>query len=586
MVQINLKKILNKKEVLTVLDYLTEEMGTAIQIEDAAGKRLVGVDSENLTNKYKYPIELSDKVIGWVLGEEKVAVAASLISYLVKQEFEKKALANELLDKYREITLLHDISTQITASLELKEVAQLVIEGVGKLLKSTGGSILLLNQTTSQLEPLSTFGQAFPQREPLKLGEGIIGSIAQKGLGEIVNDVLSDPRSTHCRGLVNSLICVPLKMKEQTQGVMFLWSSSANDISSQIPVTYTSEDLKILTMFAYHAAVAIEKALLYEQSCITATVAQAQAQQIQQALYELQHTQAHLVQSEKMSSLGQVVAGIADEINNPVNFIHGNLTYVSDYTHSLLTLINLYQQRHPTSDSQIKTLMQDLDLEFLASDLPKTVSSMKVQVERIRKIALSLRNFSRQDEHSEMKPIDINEGIDSALLILESRLKPRGKHSSIQIVKEYGNLPLVECYASQLNQVFMNILTNAIDAVENQKKPGIITLHTEVKEEESGTQVVIRIQDNGPGMSEEVRARLFDPFFTTKSVGSTGLGLSISHQIIEKHGGVLKCLSQPGQGATFWIQIPVNPTVMLQPIFRPSAGRGFFTSKLSLAGIV
>lgn len=579
--QINLKKVLNKKEVLAVIDYLAEEMGAAIHIEDAAGKRLVGADSKNLTNKY--PIKLSDEVIGWVLGEEKVAVAASLISCLVKQEFEKKALANELLDKYREITLLHDISTQITASLDLKEVAQLVIEGVGKLIKSTGGSILLLNQKTSQLEPLSTFGQAFPQREPLKLGEGIIGSIAQTGKGEIVNDVFSDPRFTDRQRLVNSLICVPLKTNEQTQGVIFLWSHSANDISSHIPVTYTSEDLKILTLFAYHAAVAIEKALLYEQSCIAATVAQAQAQQIQQALYELQHTQAHLIHSEKMSSLGELVAGIAHEINNPVNFIHGNLTYVGNYAQNLLTLINLYQQRHPTSDPEVKTLMQALDLEFLTEDLPKTLTSMKVDVERIRKIVLSLRNISRVDE-PEMKPVNIHEGIDSALLILESRLKPRGKHSSIQIVKKYGNLPLMECYASQLNQVLMNILTNAIDALENQKKPGIITIYTEAREEE----VVISIQDNGPGMSEEVRARLFDPFFTTKSVRKgTGLGLSISHQIIKKHGGVLKCLSQPGQGATFWFQIPIKPTVMFEPMFRSAtATTGVFPSNPSLAGIV
>jgi hypothetical protein len=584
MIQINLKKIVTKKEVLAVLDRLAEEMGTTIHIEDVTGKRLVGAESENLTNKYKYPIELSDKVIGWVLGEEKVAVVANLVSYFVKQEFEKKELANELLDKYREITLLHNISTQITASLDLKEVAQLVIEGVGKLLGSTGGSILLLNQKTNQLEPLSTFGQAFPPEEPLKLGEGIIGSIAQTGKGEIVNDVLSDPRFTHCQGLVSSLICVPLKTKEQTQGVIFLWSHSANDISSQVPVTYTSEDLKILTMFAYHAAVAIEKALLYEQSCITAMDAQAQAQQLQQALYELQHTKAHLIQIEKMSSLGELVAGIAHEINNPINFIHGNLTYFSDYAQDLLILINLYQQRHPTGDPEIKTLMQDLDLDFLTEDLPNTLTSMKVDVERIRKIVLSLRNLSRQHE-AETKPVDIHESIDSALLILESRLKPMGKHSGIQIVKQYGNLPLVECHVNQLNQVFMNILANAIDAVENQKKPGIITLHTSVSEGDREQEVVIHIQDNGPGMSEEVRARLLDPFFTTKSVGKgTGLGLSISHQIIEKHGGTLKCQSQPEQGATFSIQIPVKPTVMLQPIFSPSIGRDF-TSKLSFADV-
>lgn len=592
MVEINLKKTIAKKEVTAVLNHLVEETGTTIRIEDAKGKKIFGSDSNNLI--HKYPIELADKVIGWVLAEKKIIIAASLISYLVKQEFEKKALANELLDKYREITLLHDISTQINGSLDLREVAQLVIEGVGKLIESTGGSILLLNQKTNQLEPLATFGQPFPAGEPLKLGQGIVGSIAQTSKGEIVNDVFSDPRFTNYQGLVNSFICVPLKTKEQMTGVIFLWNHYANDNNAQIPIAYTSEDLKILTMFAFHAAVAIENALLYEQSCITASVAQAQAQQIQQALYELQHTQAHLIQSEKMSSLGQLVAGIANEMNHPVNFIHGNLTYVSNYAQHLLTLINLYQQCHPTSEPEINTLLQEIDIEFLNEDLPKTLTSMKVDVERIRKIALSLRNFSRSDE-TEMKPIDIHESINSTLLILESRLKPMGKHSGIRIVRNYGKLPLVECYASQLNQVFMNILTNAIDAVENQTEAGIITIHTEVIEDPATaeallptTYVLIRIQDNGSGMSEETLTRLFDPFFTTKAVGKgTGLGLSISHQIIEKHGGTIKCLSQPELGAIFWIQIPVKPTVMLQPIFHSSTGTaGIFNSKLSLAGIV
>lgn len=608
MLQINLKKILKKKEVLAVVDYLSQEIGTAIRIEDVAGKKLLGADNENLTNKY--PIELSDEVIGWVLGEEKAVVTANLISYLVKQEFEKKALANELLDKYREITLLHDIATQITASLDLKEVAQLVIEGVGKLIKSTGGSILLLNQKTNQLEPLSIFGRAFPSEEPLKLGEGIIGSIAQTGKGEIVNDVSSDPRFSQYLGLVDSLICVPLKTKEQMSGVIFLWSLVENNSSNQFLGTYTSEDLKILTMFAYHAAVAIEKALLYEQSCVAATDAQAQAQQLQQALYELQHTQAHLIQSEKMSSLGQLVAGIAHEISNPVNFIHGNLSYVSNSAQNLLNLIHFYQQRHPTNDLQVEALIEDLDLDFLSEDLPKTLISMKVDLERIRKIALSLRNFSRRDE-VEMKPVDIHESIDSALLILESRLKPMGKHSGIRVVKDYGKLPLVECYASQLNQVLMNILSNAIDAVENQREPGIIKIQTEVMEGIRGIfsstleiggqkqefpshpgsplptpQVVIRIQDNGCGMSEEVRARIFEPFFTTKPTGrGAGLGLSISQQIVEKHDGMLKCFSQAEQGTSFWIQIPVESTVMIQPIFRPATGTRIVTSELSLVGV-
>lgn len=607
MVPVNFKKIATKKEVVTLLESLNQEAGIAVQIYDADGKRLVGVGSENFT--HRYPIELGDRVVGWMVGGEKAAAAVNFISYLIKQEFEKKVLANELLDKYREITLLHDITTQITASLELKEVAQLVIEGVGKLIEATGGAILLLNQKTGELELLTSIGQDFPPQESLKLDGGAIGLIARTGKGEIVNDIVADPRFSEYQGLIKSLICVPLKTKEQMNGVIFFWSQVVDESGEKTAIAYNSEDLKILTMFAFHAAVAIEKALLYEQSCISATVAQAQAQQLQQALYELQHTQAHLIQSEKMSSLGQLVAGIAHEIDNPVNFIHGNLAYVSNYAQNLLNLIELYQKYHPSDRDQIQELMAHIDLEFLSEDLPKTLNSMKVDVGRIRKIALSLRNFSRSDE-SEMKPIDINEGIDSTLLILDSRLKAMSKHSGIRIIKEYGKLPLLECYSSQINQVFMSILANAIDAVENQSEPGIITIRTEVMEVEnesslalemwepenkffshtsssfSSSHVVIRIQDNGSGIHEAVRDRIFEPFFTTKTAGNgAGLGLSISNQIVEKHGGILKCFSEPGHGATFWIQIPIKQTMMLQPIFNPVNGNKVLNSELSLSGI-
>ncbi|MDV2992970.1 MAG: Adaptive-response sensory-kinase SasA [Chroococcidiopsis sp. SAG 2025] len=608
MVPVNFKKIATKKEVVALLEYLKQETGTAIQIHDADGKRIVGVGSENST--HRYPIEFADRVIGWIAGSEKAIAIVNLISYLLKQEFEKKALANELLEKYRELTLLHDITTQITASLELKEVAQLVIEGVGKLIEATGGSISLLNQKTGELESLSSVGQAFPPQESLKLGGGLIGRIADTGKGEIVNDITADPRFGEYQGPIKSLICVPLKTKEQMNGVIFFWSQEVDELSERTALSYNSEDLKILTMFAFHAAVAIEKALLYEQSCISATVAQAQAQQLQQALYELQHTQAHLIQSEKMSSLGQLVAGIAHEIDSPVNFIHGNLAYISNYAQNLLNLIELYQKYHPSDRVQIQELMANIDLEFLLEDLPKTLNSMKVDVGRIRKIALSLRDFSRSDE-LEMKPIDINEGIDSTLLILDSRLKAISKHSGIRIVREYGKLPLIDCYSSQINQVFMSILANAIDAVENQSEAGAITIRTEVMEVEnesslalgmwqledkftthssfsfSSPHVVIRIQDNGAGISEEVRDRIFEPFFTTKTAGNgAGLGLSISHQIVEKHGGVLKCFSEPGHGATFCIQIPIKQTMMLQPIFSSANGNKVFNSELSLAGII
>jgi len=278
-----------------------------------------------------------------------------------------------------------------------------------------------------------------------------------------------------------------------------------------------------------------------------------------------------------MSGLGQMVAGVAHEINNPVNFITGNLSHATNYIKDLLELIEQYQKHYPNPVPEIQEQIEEIDLEFLIDDLPKILSSMKIGAERIHEIVLSLRNFSRLDE-VEMKPVNIHDGIDSTLLILHNRLKPKGHNPGIKIIKEYGSLPLVECYAGQINQVFMNIIGNAIDALESggvreeeshsqeelaPSAPHLITpspiiwIRTEVL---GGEQVLIRIRDNGPGMTQSVVRRLFDPFFTTKPVGKgTGLGLSISHQIVvEKHEGILKCLSELGQGTEFWIQIPIT----------------------------
>lgn len=298
-----------------------------------------------------------------------------------------------------------------------------------------------------------------------------------------------------------------------------------------------------------------------------------QTQQLEQALQDLQQTQMQLVQTEKMSSLGQLVAGVAHEINNPVNFIYGNLTHANTYTQDLLRLIQLYQQHHPNPAPAVQAEVEAVDLDFLLEDLPKLMASMKVGAERIQQIVRSLRNFSRMDEAA-MKAVDLHEGIESTLLILHNRLKATADHPGIQIVKVYGNLPPIECYAGQLNQVLMNVLVNAIDALDETVASGrwkigsgderavdkprpTITIHTECV---SGDRVAIRICDNGPGMPETVRKRLFDPFFTTKPVGQgTGLGLSISYQIItEKHKGTLQCFSEPGQGSEFRIEIPVQ----------------------------
>ena len=276
---------------------------------------------------------------------------------------------------------------------------------------------------------------------------------------------------------------------------------------------------------------------------------------LKETLNELQNTQTQLIQTEKMSSLGQMVAGVAHEINNPVSFIGGNLTYAQEYIKDLLKLVQLYQQYYPNPSQEIQEEIKVIDLDFLVSDLTKLLNSMTVGTQRIQEIVKSLRNFSRLDE-AELKQVNIHEGIDSTLMILEHRLQATHEHSEIKVIKEYAKLPLVECYPGKLNQVFMNIIANAIDALSDGVGPQI-HIRTELLDDR---WVAITIADNGPGMNEQVRSKLFDPFFTTKPVGKgTGIGLSISYQIIvEKHGGELNCLSDLGQGAFFVIKIPIQ----------------------------
>ena len=280
---------------------------------------------------------------------------------------------------------------------------------------------------------------------------------------------------------------------------------------------------------------------------------------------EAQQLAAQLVQSEKMSSLGQLVAGVAHEINNPVSFIYGNLTPANQYIQDLIKLIQLYQQHYPKPVPEIATEIVDMDLEFVITDLPKLLNSMEFGAERIKDIVLSLRNFSRLDE-AEMKAVNIHEGIDSALMILRGRLKALPERPAIEVIQKYSQLPKVECYAGQLNQVFMNILANAIDVLEESLINGSITdnakieIYTEITKDQ---QVIIRIQDNGVGIPENIQKRLFEPFFTTKPVGKgTGLGLSISYKIItEKHHGSLQCISTRGLGTEFIIRIPLKQEV-------------------------
>lgn len=371
---------------------------------------------------------------------------------------------------------------------------------------------------------------------------------------------------------IKAILFVPVQMPSGRIGVMRCEHMAQ-------PRDWSTEEIELLQSVMGQLAIALNQADLLAQS-------QTRAQELQQTLQELQRTQAQMVQSEKMSSLGQLVAGVAHEINNPVSFIYGNINHAETYIRDLLNLIVLYQEHCPNAPALVHEEAEAIDLPFLMTDLPKLLKSMKVGAERIQKIVLSLRSFSRMDE-AEMKAVDIHEGIDSTLLILQNRLKANGDRCEIRVIQNYAELPQIECYVGQLNQVFMNILVNAIDAleeeVEKNSRSGLqnpshwqpsITIQTTFHDASRAatmistlpknpvrsfeTFVQIRITDNGPGIPAAVQQRLFDPFFTTKPIGKgTGMGLSISYQIItEKHGGVLECYSAVGQGTEFVITLP------------------------------
>ncbi|HEY9764389.1 MAG TPA: ammonium transporter [Trichocoleus sp.] len=304
-----------------------------------------------------------------------------------------------------------------------------------------------------------------------------------------------------------------------------------------------------------------------EEALQEAAVKDEKSRQLEQALKDLQQAQIHLVHSEKMSSLGQLVAGVAHEINNPVNFIYGNLSHAERYVTDLLAVIQAYQGEYPEASNEIEHLLTEVDLNYVRKDLPKLLLSMRSGTERITEIVKSLRDFSRLGG-AELKSVDLHQGIESTLMILASRLRETDWRPAITVDRQYGDLPKVECYASQLNQVFMNLLTNAIDAIDEKsqalssKSSNWVPQIMLVTHLTPANTVQIQVADNGVGIPPEVQRRILDPFFTTKPVGKgTGLGMSISYQIVvDRHHGNLKCISTPGQGTQFLVEIPLWQT--------------------------
>lgn len=305
-------------------------------------------------------------------------------------------------------------------------------------------------------------------------------------------------------------------------------------------------EAELLSQLATQMAIAIQQAELYAQTQRSATQAQTQAQQLQAALNELKDTQMQLIQTEKLSSLGQMVAGVAHEINNAINFVHANLPYALSYADALEQTVRIYEAHYPPP-AAIAELNTNLELGYARQDFPNLLQSMQEGTNRVRETVLALRNFSRIDEANH-KAINLHEGIESTLVMLQHRLK-----TGVKLVKNYGQIPLVECHPGQINQVFLNILTNALDAAENQPEITIRTWQSDTN------RVTIAIHDNGSGIPAHIQEKIFDPFFTTKEIGQgTGLGLSICYQICQNHGGQIRCLSQPGHGTEFQIELPIG----------------------------
>ncbi|UKO96167.1 GAF domain-containing sensor histidine kinase [Nostoc sp. UHCC 0870] len=460
--------------------------------------------------------------------------------------------------------VIKQVTEQIRRSLDLDTTLQTIVEQVRSLLNSDRLLIYqILSESKGEViveEVNGNWDSVLGCKMPLGCLPEEYTHLYGRGRVRAMNNIATASLSACHQEFLQSLqvqanLIVPINMGQKLWGLLIAHQCDA-------PRDWQEAEIDLLQQLADQAAIAIYQAELYEQSCLAENAAKAQTAQLEKTLIELQETQTKLIQNEKMSSLGQLVAGVAHEINNPVNFIHGNLCHAQEYTQQLLELLTLYQTYYPQPHSEIYQALESIDLDFVIEDLPKIISSMKVGADRIRSIVLSLRNFSRLDE-SENKLVDIHEGLNNTLLILQHRFKANANFSGIQIIKDYGDLPLVECYAGQMNQVFMNILSNAIDALEEQEsknksiKPEIC-ISTQISPNES--RLLIRIADNGLGMTQEVKNRIFDPFFTTKSVGKgTGLGLAISYQIVvEKHGGTIDCVSEVGKGTEFWIEIPIQ----------------------------
>jgi signal transduction histidine kinase len=438
---------------------------------------------------------------------------------------------------------------------------------------NSGETILVIDDTPTNLEVLYS-GLSSAGYEILVEMDG------ESGLEQAQNNqpdlILLDVMMPGIDGFET---CHRLKANPLTCDIPVIFMTALSESESKVQglnagavdyITKPFQHEEVLARVKIHLQIRSMTRTLSEQNHLLKSFSATLETKIAERTTELQQAHVQLIQQERLSSLGQLVAGVAHEINNPVNFIYGNCHPAKQYTQDLLELVKLYQEEYPESTSRIQEKIDEVDLEFLANDLPKVVASMQMGADRIREIVSSLRNFSRLDE-AEFKEVNLHEGIDNTLMILHHRCKATSEQSNIEVIKEYGAIPKVSCFPGQLNQVFMNVIGNAIDALQehNEKRseeeisnnPSKIWITTQSIGDD---RVSVQIADNGTGIPDAVKHKLFDPFFTTKPVGKgTGLGLSISYQIVvEKHKGTIECDSTLGQGTRFTIVIPVEQAEM------------------------
>ncbi|MGB3650359.1 MAG: AAA family ATPase [Rivularia sp. (in: cyanobacteria)] len=505
--------------------------------------------------------DLEERYPNLIIRSETITLQQDITGTIVSSSsraLNSSTNSNSILD----LTTVMKASEAITSEIVLDNLLDKLLSIILENAAAQKGCLILLKDDRLFIEAIDNDRdndlvvlQSTPVEESQNIPLSLIHYVARTQQPLVLNDATQEAiykeDSYILREQPKSVLCAPIFYQGKFTGIIYLENN-------QVTGAFTNSRLEILKLLTSQAAIAIENARLYSRE-------QDKSQKLQESLETLQQTQAQLVQTEKISSLGQLVAGVAHEVNNPVGFIAGNLSIANQYIEDLLQLLNLYQANVPSPPEEIETFQEEIDLDYLLEDLPKMIASMELGTERIRDIMQSLRNFSRTDS-ADKKPVNVHEGIETTLMILQHRLKANSQRPTVEIIKKYEELPPVQCYSGQLNQAFMNLFANAIDALDEsnegktyaeiEKNPNAITIRTSADAE----KVTIRIADNGPGMPEEVRSKLFNAFFTTKPEGKgTGLGLSISHQIVtETHDGNLYCLSSPGNGAEFVIELPLE----------------------------